>query len=504
MSYSSPYSDIEIPHHDVFTHLFGDLTEEEANSPALTELTTDDTITYGELKKLAESFAGALAARGIGKGDVVTLQIPNSINYAIALLGIVRAGATVSPLGVLMNQADVDKLLELSGAKYYVGITDIENMPQIWSGEVRTLAQGNHPAPEVEISADDVMAIPFSSGTTGLPKGVMLPHNAIVANIEQTKFMHAQSGITEPIRVLSPLPFTHIYGMTTLLLTQLSARNHVFTLPKFDLATFLEAHPKHQINFTFVAPPMVVALAKHPSVTPEAFASTEYILSGAAPLDNDLARTVEKKLDITMLQGYGMTETSPVTHVGVRGKAEPGSIGFAAPNTQFKFLELESETEVPAGEVGELTVKGPQVMLGYLNNEEATNEVMVSDGWMRTGDIGRLADNGTTYIVDRAKEVIKYKGYQVAPAELEALLLTHPDVADVGVVGVDRDGLEIPHAFVVRAEGSDISAEEIIDWVATRVTPYKKVRAVDFIEQIPKNPSGKIERRKLRDLPSQS
>ncbi|QPK82852.1 AMP-binding protein [Corynebacterium qintianiae] len=501
MPYSSTFPDLDIPETDVFTRIFGELTEEEGSLPALTELTTEMSVSYRGLREMAESVAGALAQRGIGKGDVVALQIPNSINYVVALLGIIRAGATVSPLGVLMNQADVDKLIKLSGAKLYIGLTDIEGLPQIWSYEIPALAGAGYQAPDVEVTADEIMAIPFSSGTTGLPKGVKLSHRNIVSNMEQSGFMVRENGITERTNFLCPLPFSHIYGMTVLLLAQLATRHHVFTMPKFDLNTFIEAHPKHEIGFTFIAPPMAVALAKHPAVKAEDFTSSRIMLSGAAPLDNEIGRAVESKLGVKVVQGYGMTETSPVTHVGVSGKSEPGSIGFVVPNTEFKLVGLESITEVAEGEIGELLIKGPQVMVGYLNNEEATNEVLIGDGWLRTGDVARVDEDGTTYIVDRAKEVIKYKGYQVAPAELEALLLTHPEINDAGVVGVIRDGLEIPRAFVVKAEGSSLTEESLMEWVAERVTPYKKVRAVEFVDEIPKNATGKIERKKLREIP---
>ncbi|WIM68332.1 AMP-binding protein [Corynebacterium breve] len=501
MSYTSPFAEVTIPEVDVFTHIFGNLSEEDAARPAITEVNTDTTITYGELRDRALSVAGALAQRGIGKGDVVALQIPNSINYATALLGIARSGATVSPLGALLNRSDLENLLKLSGAKLYIGTTDVEEMPQIFSGEIPPLAAKGFAAPDVDISPDDLFAIPFSSGTTGVSKGVMLTHSNIVSNIEQTGHMFIENEIPDHSNFLCPLPFTHIYGMTTQLLCQLAHGHQVFSMPKFDLDAFLGAHSKHKIVMTFIAPPLAVALAKHPAVKKEDFESSRLMISGAAPLDNELARAVEQRLDTNLVQGYGMTETSPVTHVGLKGKSQPGSIGFVVPNTEFKIFELESNNEVPEGEPGELTIRGPQVTKGYLNNEEATREALIGDGWLRTGDIARVDDDGTVYIVDRAKEVIKYKGYQVAPAELEALLLTHPDITDAGVVGVYRDGLEIPRAFVVKREGAELTESEIMRWVAERVTPYKKIRAVDFIDEIPKNPTGKILRRELRDIP---
>ena len=501
MIYKSRFPDVEIPKTDVFNLLLGDLDEEAAARPAVTELHTENTITYGELKQKSEALAGALAKRGITKGDVVALQIPNSINYVIALFAIMRLGAIVAPVGALLNQADLEKILDLSGAKLFIGFTDVEEYDQIWHSELVSLIDAGHEAPEVSIDPEDLFAIPFSSGTTGLPKGVMLTHRNIVSNIEQTIVVLDANKLQPHTRMLSPLPFTHIYGMTALLLSQLRRGHHVFTMPKFDMKLFLEAHPKYQIQWTFIAPPMAVTLVKHPDVNPEHFASLKTIFSGAAPLDDELGRALEKRLDVEVIQGYGMTETSPAALVGVREHDVPGSVGTAVPNTEFRIMELDSDKDVAEGEAGEIVVRGPQVTQGYLNNEEATREALIGDGWLRTGDVARVGDNGSVFLVDRSKEVIKYKGYQVAPAELEALLLTHPDVSDVGVVGQDRDGLEIPRAFVVKQQGADINEQELMEWVAQRVTPYKKVRAVTFIDEIPKNATGKILRRELRLIP---
>ena len=241
--------------------------------------------------------------------------------------------------------------------------------------------------------------------------------------------------------------------------------------------------------------------AKHPAVTPEAFATHKLMFSGAAPLDEEVARAVERRLGTDCVQGYGMTETSPAVNIGIKGETNPGSIGYAVPNTECRIVDIDTLQDVPHGEPGELLVRGPQVMQGYLNDKEATDETFVDGGWLRTGDVARVDEDGRFYIVDRAKEVIKYKGYQVAPAELEALLLTHEAIADAGVVGVDRDGLEIPRAFVVLQQGAELTAEELMGWVAERVTPYKKVRAVTFLNEIPKNPTGKILRKDLRLIP---
>jgi len=497
----SPYPAIDIPETDVFSLLFPELREEEAALPAITELSTGASVTYGELKEMAESIAGELAARGIGPGDVVTLQVPNSINFAAGLLGILRAGAAVNPIGMLMNQADVAHIVGTASSALFIGPTDLEQTPQIFSMELQSVAGKGLPAPGMSIAADSIAAVPFSSGTTGMPKGVQLTHRNLVANILQVNDMLERNGMTQGTATLSVLPFSHIYGMTVLLLGPLFMRHHVFTMPKFDMKLFLGAHAQQGIELTFIAPPMAIAMAKHPDVDPAWFASSRLMISSAAPLDAVTMRAVEERLDTHVIQGWGMTEASPLVAVNVHGEADHASVGKPAPNTEVRLVDVETLEDIAQGEEGEVLVRGPQVMKGYLNDPAATAETLVQDGWLRTGDIARIDGDGALRIVDRAKEVIKYKGYQVAPAELEALLLTHPDVVDVGVVGAERDGLEIPRAFVVKREGSNPRAGELMEWVASRVTPYKKVREVVFIDEIPKNATGKILRRELRGMP---
>ena len=499
MTYPSPYPTLHLPQTDIYSLLFSGLTDEEAALPAITELGTEQTITYGELRDAADAIAGELARRGISRGSTVSLQIPNSINFVAAFLGILRAGATVSPMGVLMNQSDVVKLVRMSESDLYIGISDVEEIPQIFDTHLGSIIRAGAPAPEIEIPADSVACLPFSSGTTGLPKGVELTHFNLASNVRQCSAMVDRLDLGENVRTFSPLPFSHIYGITVLMLMPLLRRSQVFTLAKFDLQLFLGAFPQHQIKLAFIAPPMAIAMAKHPAIEPAWFASTEVLISSAAPLDREVSIAVSERLNTKVVQGWGMTEASPLVAVS-DGTVDPGSVGKPAPNTEIRLVDIETFEDVAQGETGEVIVRGPQVMRGYFSNEEATRESLV-DGWLRTGDFARLGEDGEIYIVDRAKEVIKYKGYQVAPAELEAVLLTHPDIADAGVVGVDREGLEIPRAFVVKREGAELGKRDVMDYVAERVTPYKKVRAVTFIEEIPKNPTGKILRKDLRQIP---
>ena len=469
MVHSSPLPDVALP--DVAL----DRLVPHSGLPAITEYDTGRTVTYAELGALADAAATRLRSRGVGPGSVVELRFPNSIDFAVALLAVARTGAAACLVGHSLIDAEASRLSALAGTTHRVEPSDLAPGP----------ADDFAPA-----DPDTVAAVPFSSGTTGLPKGVELTHRSITANAVQFNAALAASGIGEGTRVAAPLPFSHIYGLNTLLLSSLAAGRHVFTAARFDLAEFARAHREHAIELSFIAPPIALALANSPAVDPADFAACAHIVCGAAPLDEALARRVEDRLGIVMLQGYGTTESSPVTHVGIAGKSNPGTIGFAIPNTQFRVVDLDTGAELPDGVNGELQVRGPQVMRGYLDNPEATRNAIV-DGWLRTGDIARVNPDATVTVVDRAKDVFKYHGFQIAPAELEALMLTHPQIDDVAVA--ERGG--VPKAFVVK-QGL-LNETEVMEWVAARVTAYKKVRAVAFVEAIPRNAAGKILRKDL-------
>ena len=345
--------------------------------------------------------------------------------------------------------------------------------------------------------------LPYSSGTTGVPKGVILTHRNLVANVAQ---MEPRVGIDSDDAILALLPFFHIYGLTVLLNIALKLRAHLVTMPKFDLVEFLRIIQDQKLTYLFIAPPVAVALAKHPMIDQYDLSSVHTIFSGAAPLDEELGKAVAKRLNTRVRQGYGMSELSPVSHAIPfdRDDMPLSSVGQPLANTENKLVDpgtLE-EIELPTeglSKPGELWVKGPNVMVGYLNNPTATAETLDSDGYLHTGDIAVVDPEGVVYIVDRLKELIKYKGYQVPPAELEALLLTHEEIADAAVIGVlDDEGEEIPKAFVVRQQGATIDEEGVIAFVAERVSPHKKVRRVEFIDIVPKSAAGKILRKDLR------
>jgi acyl-CoA synthetase (AMP-forming)/AMP-acid ligase II len=308
--------------------------------------------------------------------------------------------------------------------------------------------------------------------------------------------------VTSDTKILAVLPFFHIYGMTVMMNQGLHKRATVVTMPRFDLQEFLRVISEYRVGRVYIAPPVAVALAKHPIVDQYDLSCIDVIFSGAAPLDAELGHAVAKRLGCTVLQGYGMTELSPVSHCmpDDRPDLDLNSCGFAIPSVVSKLVDPETGEEVGPGERGELWVKGPNVMAGYLNNPEATAITLDDEGYLHTGDVATVTEEGVFTIVDRVKELIKYKGYQVPPAELEALLLTHDKIADAAVIGVrDAEGEEVPKAFVVRQENAtDLTAEDVMAYVAERIAPHKKVRAVEFIDQIPKSASGKILRKDLR------
>lgn len=513
MSFKSPYPDETIPSTTVFTFLFDDLSDEDAARVALIDGTSGAETTYGALKKQIELLAGALSARGIKPGDVVALHCPNVPAFATVFHGILRAGATATTVNALYTAEEIETQLRDSHAKTIFTVTPL--LPQAEAAAKATgadvividrdlpgmLQQGGD-LPMIKLApAKAVAVMPYSSGTTGVPKGVQLSHTNLVANVVQT---YPVLDVEPTDTVLALLPFTHIYGMTVLLNIALKKRATLVTMPKFDLAEFLRIIQDYKCTYLFIAPPIAVALAKHPMVDEFDLSSVRAILSGAAPIDAGLMSAVAKRLNTRMRQGYGMSEASPVTHVlppdADKQGLSLGSIGFPVANSDAKLIDTETGEEITEpGKPGEIWFRGPNVMLGYLGRDDATAETIDADGYLHTGDIATIGDKDEFYIVDRLKELIKYKGYQVAPAELEALLLTHPDITDAAVVGAqDDEGQEIPKAYVVRREGSDLDEQGVMDHVAEHVAPHKKVRAVKFIDIVPKSASGKILRKDLK------
>jgi acyl-CoA synthetase (AMP-forming)/AMP-acid ligase II len=514
MIHRGPEPDVEIPNLDltsfVFEHAGG-----RADKPALIDGPSGRTVTYGQLADSIRALAAGLTARGFGKGDVLGVYMPNVPEYAIALHGVASVGGRCTTMNPLYTAGEVAHQLEDSGARLLVTVgpmldvareaaekAGIEEVFVVGDGDGATpiadLLGDPAEAPRVEIDAgNDLAVLPYSSGTTGLPKGVMLSHRNLVANLSQ---MQAAFPIEEDDTLIGVLPFFHIYGMVVIMNQGLRAGATIVTMPRFDLDQFLGLLQEHRVTRAYVVPPIALALAKHPAVDGVDLSAMQTIMCGAAPLGAELAEAVAERIGCTVIQGYGLTETSPVTHV-IRpsGDNRPGSIGQALPNTECRLVNPETSEDAAEGERGELWIRGPQVMKGYLNNDEATRHTVDDDGWLHTGDIGVVDSDGFFQIVDRLKELIKYKGFQVAPAELEALLITHPEVQDVAVIGVpDEECGELPKAYVVPA-GDSLDADELMEWCGNQVSPQKKVRLVETIDAIPKSASGKILRRELKD-----
>ncbi len=506
---------VEIPSSDVTSFVL-EHAAERADKAALIDGPSGRTITYGELATAIRSLAAGLAQQGFGRGDVLAIYMPNVPEYAVAFHGAASAGGKATTANPLYTANELAHQLEDSGARMLVTVPPfldaaLEAAERAGIGDqvyVLGESEGARPfadlfgdpaaAPAVEIDAvADLAVLPYSSGTTGLPKGVMLAHENLVSNICQ---IQEAFPVREDDTLIGVLPFFHIYGMVVIMNQGLRAGATIVTMPRFDLDQFLGLIAEHSVTTAYVVPPIALALAKHPAVDGHDLSSVRTIMSGAAPLGGELADRVAKRIDCNVIQGYGLTETSPVTHV-IRpdGVNKAGSIGAPLANTECRLVDPETGDDVAEGERGELWIRGPQVMRGYLNNEEATAATVDADAWLHTGDVAVVDADGFFEIVDRLKELIKYKGFQVAPAELEALIITHPQVADVAVIGVpDEEAGELPKAFVVAA-GDGFDADELTAWVSGQVSPQKRIRLVETVDEIPKSPSGKILRRVLKD-----
>jgi acyl-CoA synthetase (AMP-forming)/AMP-acid ligase II len=496
---TSPHPDIEIPDVSLAGYVLGEAAARGAR-PALVDGPTGAVVTYAELAERVRAVAAGLAAGGIGPGETVALLSPNSVDWPVAFLAAVSLGAVVSSINPVLTPDEVAPLLRACGARTAIVAGPLRGavagVDRVFALDALPQAAGPAPAPAID-PARDLAVMPFSSGTTGMFKGVMLTHRNLVANMEQLRAVHR---IGEHDVLIGALPFFHIYGQTVVLNLGLARGATIVVMPRFDMGQFLDLLERHRVTRAHVAPPVVLGLAKVPGVEERDFA-LRIVISGAAPLDAGLAAQAGERIGAPVRQAYGMTEASPVTNFTADDDAErqdPGTVGPLIPLTEARVVD--PETGEDADREGELWIRGPQVMRGYLDDEAATAATLVEDGWLRSGDIARLEDGADFRIVDRVKELIKYKGYQVAPAELEALLLSHPAVADAAVVPVPHEeGGEAPKACVVAA--GELDADELMAWVAERVAPYKRIRAVELVDEIPKSASGKILRRLLRDRP---
>ena len=511
--HSSPLPDLEIPDIPITEYVLR-AADGYPDRPALIDGPSGRTYTYGQLNGMVHAFAGGLAARGLGKGDTIALMAPNIPEYAIVFHGAAVAGVAVSTINPTYTADEVRFQLNDSKATLLItiamfvetareaiagtGTSEIVVIGDAPEGTTSVTALFGAPIAQVPVDVDeDVVVLPYSSGTTGFPKGVMLTHKNLVANLVQCE---GALTVEDGEVILAVLPFFHIYGMQVLMNEFLSRGATIYTLPRFDLEQALTTIQEKRIGRFFVVPPIVLAFAKHPMIDQFDLSSLTQVFSGAAPLSAELAQEAAARLGCEVIQGYGMTEMSPVSHAVMSGNDKPGTVGVTVANTEVRIVDPATGEDQDVDHEGELWVRGPQVMKGYLNNPEATASTIDEDGWLHTGDIATIDSEGFVAIVDRLKELIKFKGFQVAPAELEALLLTHPSIADAAVVGVpDDEAGEIPRAFVVLRPGHTLEPADVTEFMQGHVATYKVIHDVVVIDAIPKSASGKILRRMLRD-----
>ena len=489
--YRSPYPDVSIPDVSITEYVL----EHASDHPERVAFVDGDRrTTYAELADAIGRTAGGLARSGIGRGDVVALVAANVMEYALVFHGTTSLGAVVTTVNPTYGAEEVRFQLQDAGAvllvvaaaflptaREAIAGTAVREILVIGpDGAPGDLAAGERsffslleadPRPPVAVEPDHVAVLPYSSGTTGLPKGVMLTHRNLVANLAQVA---VQVAVGDDEVAIAVLPFFHIYGMQVIMNDGLRRGVTLVTMPRFDLTQFLALVQRHRVTRAYVVPPIVLALAKHPSVDDYDLTSVRSLFSGAAPLGAEVAEEAALRVGAPVVQGYGMTELSPVTHATALDDRVPGSIGTLVPNAEARVVDPETGADLDVGGTGELWLRGPMVMKGYLNRPDATAETIDPDGWLHTGDIGHVDERGHWYISDRMKELIKVKGFQVPPAELEALLVTHPAVADAAVIGIPDDKAgELPKAFVTLKPGSEASASRPSPSLATCTSEMK-------------------------------
>jgi len=480
----------------------------------------DYDITFRELDSLANSLANALTDLGLEKGDRIALYLKNGVEYVISFAAASKIGAIITPMNPSYKEKEVEYQLSDSEAKVvvlqeflypilesvkdhipsleHIILVGKERLPGTHLFEQLLYAYPAKRPKEITLNLEeDIAILPYSSGTTGLPKGVMLTHKNVVTNL--TQFSSA-GRITEKDILLIFLPFYHIYGTMLMGVSFYSGATQV-VMEGFDVQKSLEAVERYKISLYYAVPPILLALSHFKEIDRYNLSSLRYIMVGAAPLAPEIARKVKELTGVPIVQAYGLTETSPLTHLSPiqESRIKLDSVGIAMSDQEQRIVDLETGKDLGIRQVGEIVIKGPHVMKGYWKNPEETQRV-IKDGWLYTGDIGMLDEDGYLYIMDRKKEMIKYKGFAVAPAEVEAVLHQHPAVLDCAVIGkIDAEAGEIPKAFVLLKEGAKVSKDELMQFVAERIAGYKKVREVEFVDEIPRTPSGKILRRVLMD-----
>ncbi|XP_024358594.1 4-coumarate--CoA ligase [Physcomitrium patens] len=519
--YRSKLPDIDIPNHMPLSDYCLEKAAQWPDKVCLIDGVTGREHTYGEIELSTRRVAAGLFKIGVKQGDVIALLLPNCAEFVQVFLGAAKMGAIVTTANPFYTSAELEKQTIASGAG--IVVTHSSYIEKLAGLNVQIITVDQHvdkcmhismllepneaECPQVEIHPDDVVCLPYSSGTTGLPKGVMLTHKSLVSSVSQQVDGDSPNfNITVEDTLMCVLPMFHIYSLNSILLCGLRVGATLVIMPKFELSKMLELIQKHKVTMGPFVPPIVLAIAKNPIVENYDLSSIKMVMSGAAPLGKELEDAFRARLPNAVLgQGYGMTEAGPVLAMCLAFAkspfpVKPGSCGTVVRNAEVKIVDTETGMSLPYNQPGEICIRGPQIMKGYLNNPEATANTIDKDGFLHTGDVAFIDEDEEMFIVDRVKEIIKFKGFQVPPAELEALLLSNEEIQHAAVVSRKDDVAgEVPVAFVVRQAGSTISEEEVKDYVAKQVVFYKKIHNVYFVDSIPESPSGKILRKDLRN-----
>eukprot|EP01111_Echinosteliopsis_oligospora_P014728 TRINITY_DN5619_c0_g1_i1.p1 TRINITY_DN5619_c0_g1~~TRINITY_DN5619_c0_g1_i1.p1 ORF type:complete len:541 (-),score=168.88 TRINITY_DN5619_c0_g1_i1:56-1627(-) len=517
--FKSPLPDVVIPENVTLAQFVLEDFLKYGDKTALVDAVSGRELSYKQVYHFVHKLAAGFQRAGVKRGDVIAILSPNIIEYPVIIFALQKFGAIPTTMNPTYTPEEIYHQLQDSNALRIITLPLFLN--QVVEArkllgrniEIITLGEAQETTPFSSLVSGDLSVdynypvfdsrkatavIPYSSGTTGKPKGVILTHYNIISNILQT--VAVEGGFTPDQKLVGFLPFFHIYGMVVLLNVGLRYGCAIAVISKFDLKVFLNAVQKYKLTNLHIAPPVALMLVKDPLVQQYDLSSVRTIVSAAAPLGGDIQDSLASKLKVVVKQGCGMTELSPTSHYEHAKRIQKGSIGMLVPNCIAKLVDPVSKEAVGVGKEGEFWIKGPNVMAGYLNNPKATAETIDQDGFLHSGDIMTVDEGGYYYVVDRLKELIKYNGLQVAPAELEAVIITHPAVADVAVVGKpDVQHGELPTAFVVVKQGFSVTSDEISTHVANKLAPHKRLRGgVIFVDAIPKSAAGKILRRTLR------